>query len=107
MRLDGSRANKRLSMVVNSIIRRSFRRSSLGLHRKAYFCPSDPTIVSFFGFCSDASTVTSSSILAIVATSWLNADHSTTDGTRCLLAALRMVGGGRLGVSATCPGTIT
>lgn len=49
----GSRARIRFKMLANSISRESFRRSSLGLARKAYVLPSLPTSVTFFGFWSD------------------------------------------------------
>ena len=46
----GSLPNSRFSIWQNSIMRRSFLRSSLGLHRKLFSAPSLSTMVSFFGF---------------------------------------------------------
>lgn len=43
-------------MVLNSIMRASFRRSSFFLQRKPYVWPSLPTNVIFFGCCSDRIT---------------------------------------------------
>mmetsp|Transcript_4253 Transcript_4253/g.18055 ORF Transcript_4253/g.18055 Transcript_4253/m.18055 type:complete len:572 (-) Transcript_4253:52-1767(-) len=102
-----SRDSKRLSIVVNSIMRRSFRKSSLGLHRKDCATPSDPITVSFFGFCSELKTGTSSSTAAIVATSSGNAFHSETVGTWLGLAAFRARDGGSVGASCVWFGTST
>ena len=103
----GSRRSNRFNIVVNSIMRKSLRKSSLGLHKKRLRMPSEPITVSFFGFCSDDKTATSSSIDAIAATSDGNADHSDTVGTRFGCAAFRNVAGGSDGVSELCPGTMT
>ena len=102
-----SRDSSRFSIVVNSIIRRSLRRSSLGLHRNDRLSPSDPSTVSFLGFCRELNTGTSSSTAAIVATSSGNAFHSETVGTWFGLAAFRARGGGSTGASCVCVGTRT
>mmetsp|Transcript_9326 Transcript_9326/g.32410 ORF Transcript_9326/g.32410 Transcript_9326/m.32410 type:complete len:333 (+) Transcript_9326:726-1724(+) len=60
-RLSGSLASMTLSIDVNSIMRRSLRRSSLGLHRNDTALPSLPTIVSFLGRIKEFMTWTSSS----------------------------------------------
>ena len=103
----GSRLNNRFSIVVNSIIRKSLRRSSLGLHRNDCEVPSEPSTVSFLGFCNELSTGTSSSNSAIVTTSSGNAFHSETVGTWFGLAAFRARGGGNVGASCVWFGTIT
>ena len=43
----------RLTAVINSIMRASFRKSSFGLQRKGYMPPSDPSTVTFLGRCNE------------------------------------------------------
>ena len=61
----GAASRSALATPATSIIRASFRRSSLGLARNAYLLPSEPRSVIFLGFCRLESTATSSSIPAI------------------------------------------
>mmetsp|Transcript_4439 Transcript_4439/g.13765 ORF Transcript_4439/g.13765 Transcript_4439/m.13765 type:complete len:243 (+) Transcript_4439:799-1527(+) len=117
-RLASSRCSSTLSRPANSIMRKSLRRSSLGLARKGQSRPSVPLSVTFLGACRLDMTSTRSSM------PWMRGESSRKGECRAAAASLprdlpfvglaASSGGvvparstGIVGRSASCSGTMT